>query len=92
MLLRHYEEVNSGIVSTRVNLENVLLNEKKPDTERVQHYVTYGLYNKVKATEREDRMVAARGWSGEKKYLLHGKSFSYAERKYSEYLNLRMDS
>lgn len=28
MLLRLYKEVNSGTVSTRVNLENVLLNER----------------------------------------------------------------
>lgn len=51
MLLRH-----SGIVSTRVNLENVLLNEKKPDTERVQHYITYGLY--IKSKPQKERI----GW------------------------------
>lgn len=93
MLLRLYKEVNSGIVSTRVNLENVLLNERNQAQNKYGIIsLTYGLSNKVKATEREDRMVAARGWFGEGKYLLHGKSFSYVERKYSKYLNLRMDS
>lgn len=54
--------------------------------------LTYRLYNEVKATETEDMMVAAREWTGEGKYLLYSKSFSYVERKYSECLNLRMDS
>lgn len=74
MLPRLYKEVNS----TRVNLENVVLNERNQAQNKYGIMsLTYGLYNKVKATETEDRMVAVRAWFGEGKYLLYGKSFHY---------------
>lgn len=63
MLLKLYKEVNSGIVSTTVNLENVVLNERNQSQNKYGIMsLTYGLYNKVRTTETEDRIVAVRAW------------------------------